>query len=184
MKQLVEMGEKGTQVVYLTATLPPTEEERFLQVIGMKREELQILRDTTTRPNIQYSIIEFKREEEEEVIRELVGRKRRENPSPGQVIIYAKSIEQTKRLAQVLGCQAYFRKVRTEEKKREILQSLVRGRQQVFVATNALGLGIDAPYIRVVIHMGVKSRITDYAQESSRAGRDGEKSEAIILRGC
>jgi superfamily II DNA helicase RecQ len=32
--------------------------------------------------------------------------------------------------------------------------------------------------------MGVRSRITDYVQESSRAGRDGEKSEAIILRGC
>jgi superfamily II DNA helicase RecQ len=74
-------------------------------VIGMKREELQISRDTTTRPNIQYSVIEFEREEEEEVIRELVERKRRENPSPGQVIIYTTmSIEQTKRLAQVLGC--------------------------------------------------------------------------------
>jgi superfamily II DNA helicase RecQ len=74
-------------------------------VIGMKREELQILRDTTTRPNIQYSMIEFEREEEEEVVRELVERKRRENPSLGQVIIYTTmSIEQTKRLAQVLGC--------------------------------------------------------------------------------
>jgi hypothetical protein len=52
MKQLVEMGEKGTQVVYLTAILLPAEEGRFLQVIGMKKEEVQILRDITTRPNI------------------------------------------------------------------------------------------------------------------------------------
>jgi superfamily II DNA helicase RecQ len=43
------------------------------------------------------------------------------------------------------------------------LQSLVRGRQQVFIATNTLGLGIDAPHIRVVIYIGVRSRITDYA---------------------
>ena len=184
MKQLVEMGEKGTQVVYLTATLPPADEGRFLQVMGMKRGEVQILRDVTTRPNIQYSVVEFEREEEEEAVKELVERKKRENPSPGQVIIYAKSVEQTKRLAQVLGCQAYFREVGSEEKKREILQSLVRGRQQVFVTTNALGLGIDAPNIRVVIHMGIRARMTDYAQESGRAGRDGQKSEAIILRGC
>ena len=83
-----------------------------------------------------------------------------------------------------MGCFAYFREVGTEEKKREILQSLVKGKQQVFVATNALGLGIDAPHIRAVIHIGVRSRIADYAQESGRAGRDGQKSEAIILRGC
>lgn len=84
----------------------------------------------------------------------------------------------------MLGCQAYFREIGTQSKKREVLQSLVKGRQQVFVATNALGLEIDASHIRVVIHIGVRSRITDYAQESGRAGRDRQRSKAIILRGC
>jgi superfamily II DNA helicase RecQ len=93
MKQLIEMGEKGTQVVYLTAILLPAEEGRFLQVIGMKKEEVQILRDMTTRPNIQYSVVEFEKEEEEEVVRELVERKKRENLLPGQVIVYIKSME-------------------------------------------------------------------------------------------
>jgi hypothetical protein len=73
-------------------------------------------------------VVEFEREEEEEIVKELVERKKRENLSLGQVVIYAKSVEQTKRLAQVLGCQAYFREVRTDEKKRGILQSLVRGK--------------------------------------------------------
>jgi superfamily II DNA helicase RecQ len=54
----------------------------------------------------------------------------------------------------------------------------------VFIATNTLGLGINVLYIRVVIYIGVRNRITDYIQESSRAGRDREKSKAIILRGC
>jgi superfamily II DNA helicase RecQ len=99
MKQLIEMGEKGTQVVYLTATLLLVEEGRFLQSIGIRREEVQILRDLTTRPNIQYSVVEFEREEEEEVVKELVERKKRENLSLGQVIVYTKSVEQTKRLA-------------------------------------------------------------------------------------
>jgi superfamily II DNA helicase RecQ len=72
-------------------------------VIGMKKEEVQILRDMTTRPNIQYSMVKFEKEEEEEVVRELVERKKRENLLLGQVIVYAKSIKQTKRLAQVLG---------------------------------------------------------------------------------
>jgi len=60
---------------------------------------------------------------------------------------------------------------------------LTEGRQQVFTATNALGLGVNAPTIRVVIHVGVVRRLRDYAQESGRAGRDGAKSEAIIVRG-
>jgi hypothetical protein len=52
MKQLIKIGEKGTQVVYLTAILLLVEEGRFLQSIGIRREEVQILRDLTTRPNI------------------------------------------------------------------------------------------------------------------------------------
>lgn len=87
MKQLVEMGEKGTQVVYLTATMPPAEEKRFLQVMGIKREEMQIMRDVTTRPNIQYSVVEFEKDEEDQIVKELVQRKKRENPLPGQVIV-------------------------------------------------------------------------------------------------
>lgn len=182
LKQLIEMGEKGTQVVYLTATLPPADEQRFLAAMTSKTEEVQILRDTTTRPNIQYSVVEFEREAEDDIVKELVDRKKEENPLPGQIIIYTKSIAQTKRLSQVLECPAYYRNVGTEEKKSKILQSLIQKREQVFVATNALGLGVDIPHVRVVIHMGIRSKMIEYAQESGRAGRDGKKSEAIILR--
>ncbi|OBT94379.1 hypothetical protein VE01_07737 [Pseudogymnoascus verrucosus] len=54
-------------------------------------------------------------------------------------------------------------------------------RDQVIVATNALGLGIDVPDIRVVIHVEVVWRLKDYGQESGQAGRDGQSSEAIII---
>ena len=52
----------------------------------------------------------------------------------------------------------------------------------MFAATNALGLGIDAPSIRAVVHAGSPSKIQDYAQELGRAGRDGPPSEAINSR--
>ena len=53
----------------------------------------------------------------------------------------------------------------------------------MFTATNALGLGVDAPTIRAVIHIGTVRKMRHYAQESGRAGRDGKTSEAIIMRG-
>ena len=65
--------------MYLTATLLLAEEQRFLQVIGIKREEVGIFRDVTTRPNMQYSVVEFERDEEGEIMKELVERKRRED---------------------------------------------------------------------------------------------------------
>ena len=51
----------------------------------------------------------------------------------------------------------------------------------MIVASNAFGLGIDQPDVRVVIHVGSIYRMRDYRQESGRGGRDGQRSEAIIL---
>ncbi len=57
------------------------------------------------------------------------------------------------------------------------------GEGRVIVATNALGLGIDVPDIRVVVHIGFirNLKLKNYSQESGRAGRDGGRSEAIII---
>jgi superfamily II DNA helicase RecQ len=73
--------------------------------------------------------------------------------------------------------------VGTAEDKQKIVRQLTSGEQQVFTATNALGLGVDAPTIRAVVHVGTVRQIRQYAQESGRGGRDGKKSEAIIMRG-
>ena len=52
----------------------------------------------------------------------------------------------------------------------------------MLVATEALGLGLDAPRIRTVIHVGERRLLRDFAQESGRTSRDGAFGEAIILR--
>lgn len=56
------------------------------------------------------------------------------------------------------------------------------GGGRVIVATSALGLGIDIPDIRVIVHLEMPRTLSDFAQQSGRAGRDGLPSEAIILR--
>ncbi|KAH6612356.1 P-loop containing nucleoside triphosphate hydrolase protein [Boeremia exigua] len=102
---------------------------------------------------------------------------------PGQIIVYCDTVAKTVRLARLLGCVCYHRQVGSRGEKAELVRQLTEGRQQVFTATNALGLGVDAPTIRVVIHIRIVRKLRDYAQESGRAGRDGQKSEAIIVRG-
>jgi hypothetical protein len=85
-------------------------------------------------------------------------------------------------MAEALGAVCYYQAVGSAEEKRRIVQKLTGGQEQVFTATNALGLGINAPTIRAVVHMGTIRKMRHYAQESGRAGRDGKVSEAIIMR--
>ena len=70
----------------------------------------------------------------------------------------------------------------------KIIQPLVRlltdGQQQLFVATSALGLGIDRGSIRHVFFLGQIRRLRDLVQQSGRAGRDGAPSKATIIRGA
>jgi superfamily II DNA helicase RecQ len=61
------------------------------------------------------------------------------------------------------------------------MKELMEGKSQLIAATNALGMGVDLPDIRVVIYAGQLRKLRDYAQESGRAGRDGQSSEAIIV---
>lgn len=52
----------------------------------------------------------------------------------------------------------------------------------VIAATSALGIGVDIPNIRCIVHIGFPRSLLDYAQESGRAGRDQKPSEAIIIQ--
>ena len=95
--------------------------------------------------------------------------------------MYCRSVTETKELAEILDRTAYFREVGDHEHKQRLLDRLISSHEQVFTATNALGIGIDRASIRVVIYIGVPRSIASFAQESSRAGRDRLPSESIIM---
>jgi superfamily II DNA helicase RecQ len=113
---------------------------------------------------------------------DLVEELKRKYLLPSQVIVYCSTKNRTVEMAGVLGAVCYHRAVGSIEEKKEIVQQLTSDEAQVFTATNALGLGIDALTIWAVVHIGTVWKIRHYAQESGRAGRDGEVSEAIIMR--
>jgi superfamily II DNA helicase RecQ len=172
-----------TQMVYLTATLRPREEQQFIEAMGLPpKKQCEWFRGQTTRKNIQYWVHAYKAEEEQQAAVDLVEGLKRKYPLPGQVIVYCGTTKRTVQMASVLGAVCYYRAVGSTEEKQRIVQQLTSGEEQVFTATNALGLGIDAPTIRAVVHIGAVRKMRHYAQESGRAGRDGERSEAIIMR--
>ncbi|EXJ76824.1 hypothetical protein A1O3_10531, partial [Capronia epimyces CBS 606.96] len=98
--------------------------------------------------------------------------------SPGKAVVYCATVPQTKALAALLQCDAYHHHATDKDIKMEAFQS---GEQSMIVSTSAFGMGVDIRDIRVIIHVDEPRSLLDYGQESGRAGRDGQKSEAIIV---
>jgi superfamily II DNA helicase RecQ len=97
--------------------------------------------------------------------------------------VYCRTVAKTVEIVGELGSICYHHKVESIEDKKEIVQQLTSRQQQVFTATNALGLEVDAPTIRAVIHIGTVRKMQHYTQESRQAGRNSKTSEAIIIQG-
>jgi RecQ family ATP-dependent DNA helicase len=181
MQRLGKLVAAETQMVMLTATLPPSEENELFRRMYVEREQVDLFRAPTARTNVAYRVIRVgksaKKKEVDEMVVRMVQQKLRKYRK-GKVVVYSNSVPKVKELAGKLDCHAYHNRA---VGKASMLEAFAAGNKRVVVATSALGMGVDIADIRCIVHIDWPFSVLDYAQESGRAGRDGSRSEAVMI---
>ncbi len=162
-------------VLALTATATPEVVDDIQDRLGFK--EKNVFRMSFERKNLAY-VVRQTEDKDAEMIHILQS-------IPQTAIVYCRSRKRTKDVAQMLtrqGISATWYHAGLEPAIKDQRQNdWQNDRIRVIVATNAFGMGIDKPDVRVVIHIDCPSSLEAYFQEAGRAGRDGKKSYAVLL---
>ncbi|EHH68460.1 DNA helicase RecQ [Gluconobacter morbifer] len=168
----------GVPRIALTATADPRTRDDILNVLGMP--QARVLMASFHRPNL-FVEARPKGGESRQLLETL------QNHRTGASIVYCGSRNKTERTATMLrekGLTALpYHAGLSPLEKRAALMRFRSGEDMVIVATIAFGMGIDRPDVRCVVHLDMPSSPEAYYQQIGRAGRDGERSETLLLYG-
>ncbi|WP_301707885.1 ATP-dependent DNA helicase RecQ, partial [uncultured Duncaniella sp.] len=164
-------------VLALTASATPEVTGDIMRHLGFR--EPRVFAKSFTRENLSY-IVRYADIKEPMLLRILTS-------TSGCSIVYVRSRRRTRELAALLNdagipSEAYHAGLAPEEKE-ERQDRWKQDETRVMVATNAFGMGIDKPDVRLVVHYDLPSSLEEYYQEAGRGGRDGRESLAVVIAG-
>ncbi len=175
-------------IVALTATATPRVVDEICRELRLDAPTVVV--GDFRRPNLTFVVrhARLANERQAQLLAELETAGLHERKGRGRAVVYCSTRKTVETVAKALRAAkvpvGYYHAGRTPLARERAHRALSAGRTRVLVATNAFGMGIDMPDVRLVVHYQAPGSLEAYYQEAGRAGRDGDPARCLLMFGA